>query len=54
MSSWKEGFPKDADSYQNYDLTSKEEEHEKWKENFYHFIKDNPQYHNQPFTIPEF
>jgi hypothetical protein len=54
MASWKEGFSEDTDSYQNHDPTSKEEEHEKWKENFYQLIKDNPQYLNQPFTVPKF
>jgi hypothetical protein len=52
MTSWKDGFPKDTE--QNMHPTSKEQEHEKWKENPFQLIKDHPQYVNQPFIVPKF
>jgi hypothetical protein len=52
MASWKEGFLVDIE--QNMHPASKEEEHEKWKENFFELIKDNPQHVNQPFSVLKF
>ena len=50
--SWKEGFPEDAGSYKKRDHPDTDEEHEKWKQNFFQFMKENPHF-AQPFTVPE-
>lgn len=53
--SWRLGFPDDASSDKKPEQPIEDrakEDHEKWKQNFFQFIKENPQY-VQPVPVPE-